>query len=138
MPMPTPQFTLAAQVDRVPSMRVPLDATQELRFQRLMDDLMLIDMHQHPMVLAADATEMPAYFRGNVYQWGFDAIKAGRWTTVATANLLSCLGKQPDASFSRFEDLVDEVGMMLADVHKQCDSVLKVTRAQDILDARQS
>jgi hypothetical protein len=28
MPMPTPQFTLAAQVNRVPSMRVPLDGTQ--------------------------------------------------------------------------------------------------------------
>jgi membrane dipeptidase len=138
MPMPTPQFTLAAQVDRVPSMRVPLDATQELRFQRLTDDLLLIDVHQHPMVLAADATEMPAYFRGNVYRWGFEAVKAGRWSTVATANLLSCLGKEPDASFSHFDDLVDEIGMMLADIHKQSDAVHKITRTQEILDTRQS
>jgi membrane dipeptidase len=93
-------------------------------------------VHQHPMILADDATELPAYFRGNVYRWGFEAVKAGCWTTVATANLLSCLGKEPDASFSRFSDLVDEVGMMLADVHKR-DDVLKVTRAQDVLDAQQ-
>jgi len=135
--VPIPQFTLAPQVGRVPSSRVPLDMQQEVRFQRLMEDLLLIDVHQHPMVLAADATEMPAYFRGNAYGWGFEAVKAGGWTAVATANLLSCLGKEPDASFSRFEDLVDEIGMMLADVHKQSEQVQKITRAQDILDAQQ-
>ena len=124
--MRSPQFTLAAQVARVPSLRVPLDASQQLRFRRLMDDLVLIDVHQHPMVLCDDAAELPAYFRANAYAWGFDAVKAGGWTAVATANLLSCLGKEPDASFSRFGDLVDEIGMMLADVHKRGDSVMKI------------
>jgi membrane dipeptidase len=119
-------------------MRVPLDHTQELRFQRLMDDLLLIDMHQHPMVLTADANEMPAYFRANVYQWAFEAVKAGGWSAVATANLLSCLGKEPDASFSDFGDLVDEIGMMLADVHKASDCVTKITRTDEIEGARQS
>jgi membrane dipeptidase len=138
MPTTTPNFTLSAQVNRVPSMRVPLDAAQELRFQRLMEDLLLIDVHQHPMVLAEPATDMPAYFRGNAYGWGFEAVKAGGWTAVATANLLSCLGKEPDASFSHFDDLVDEVGMMLADVHKACDSVVKITRPEDILSSQQS
>jgi membrane dipeptidase len=133
-----PQFKLAAQVGRVPSMRVALGNADETRFERLMYGLVLIDMHQHPMVLADDATEMPAYFRGNAYQWGFEAVKAGGWTAVATANILSCIGKEPDASFSRFGDLVDEIGMMLADVHKQSDHVVKITRAQDILNAQQS
>jgi membrane dipeptidase len=119
-------------------MRVVLDSAQELRYQRLMDDLLLIDVHQHPMVLAADAQEMPDYFRGNAYAWGFEAVRAGGWTTVATANLLSCLGKEADASFSRFGDLVDEIGMMLADVHKEADHVVKITRSQDILDAQQA
>ena len=136
--MPIPQFEMAPEVGRVPSMRVPLDQAQEARFKRLMDDLVLIDMHQHPMVLTADANELPAYFRSNAYAWGFDAVKAGGWTAVSTANLLSCLGKHPDPSFSRFEDMVDEVGMMLADVDKHVDRAVKVTRAQDILDAQQS
>src|SRR5437763_1743284 len=117
-------------------MRVPLDQTQERRFERLMRDLVLIDVHQHPMVLTAEANEMPAYFRGNAYVWGFEAVATGGWTAVASGNLFACLGKEPDASFSRFEDLVDELGMMLADVHKQADRVVKVTRAQDILDAQ--
>src|SRR5437762_5324139 len=137
MPTTTPNFVLAPQVNRVPSMRVSLDTQQERRFQRLMEDLLLIDVHQHPMVLPADANEMPAYFRANAYAWGFDAVKAGGWTAVATANLLSCLGKEPDASFSRFDDLVDEIGMMLADIHKRSEQVMKMTRSQDILDAQQ-
>jgi membrane dipeptidase len=137
MPSVPSPFQLAPQTDRVPSMRVPLDREQELRFERLMDDLVMVDVHQHPMVLTADATEMPAYFRSNSYEWGFEAVCAGRWTTVCTANLLSCLGKEPDPSFSRFKDLVDEVGMMLADIHKQGDKVLRITRSQDILDAKQ-
>jgi membrane dipeptidase len=137
MPSVSSPFLLAPQVNRVPSMRVPLDRDQELRFDRLMTDLVLIDMHQHPMVMPLDATEMPAYFRANVYTWGFEAVAAGGWTAVATANLLSCLGKEPDPSFSRFGDLVDEIGMMLTDIHKQGQDVLKVARSADILDARQ-
>ena len=137
VPTTVPQFEMAPQVGRVPSMRVPLDAAQELRYKRLMDDLIMIDVHQHPMVMPSDATEMPAYFRANVYEWGFDAVRAGGWSTVCTANLLSCLGKEPDPSFSRFEDLVDEIGMMLADVHKQSDRVAKISRTEDIPDAQQ-
>src|SRR5919199_974274 len=129
-------YRLAAQVGRVPSMRMPLDAAQERRFLGLLEDLVLIDVHQHPMVLVDPPEEMPAYFRSNDYSWGFQAVKAGGWTAVATANLLSCLGKQPDASFSRFEDLVDEVGLMLRDIDKQGSAVRKISRSQDILDAR--
>jgi membrane dipeptidase len=136
MPTVRSEIPLAPQLNRVPSMRVPLDREQELRFERLMADLLMIDMHQHPMVLAADATEMPAYFRGNSYTWAFEAVCAGGWSTVCTANLLSCIGKVPDASFSRFTDLVDEVGMMLADIHRE-PGVMKITRTQDILDAKQ-
>src|SRR4051794_755212 len=99
MPIADTPFALAPQTQRVPSMRVPLDREQELRFERLMDGLLLIDVHQHPMVLTADATEMPEYFRGNAYTWGFEAVCAGRWSTVCTANLLSCLGKEADPSF---------------------------------------
>src|ERR687886_2572972 len=130
-------YHLAAQVGRVPSMRVPLDAAQERRFVGLLEDLVLIDVHQHPMVLVDPPEEMPNYFRSNDFAWGFEAVKAGGWTAVATANLLSCLGKESDPSFSRFADLVDEIGMMLGDVHKRSEHVARIGRAQDILDAQQ-
>jgi membrane dipeptidase len=129
---------LAAQVGRVPSMRVPLDAAQEQRFARLMDDLVLVDMHQHPMVLPDDPLQFGDYFRGNAFVWGYQAVRHGGWTAVATANIFSCMGKEPEASYARFGDLVDEVGLMLADLSCHADEVRLVRRADDVLSARQA
>ena len=50
------RFSLASQVGRVPSMTVPLDARQESRFHRLMEESVMIDLHQHPMVMPEDFT----------------------------------------------------------------------------------
>src|SRR5687767_12808293 len=88
-----PGIRLAQQIDRVPSMRVPLDREQERRFNRLLDEITMIDLHQHPLVLAEDAAEIPAYLRNNEYVWGYDAVRHGGWATIATANFLTCIGK---------------------------------------------
>src|SRR5215212_3536850 len=85
----TGRFTLTAQVGRVPSMVVPLDREQERRFERLMDAIIMIDMHQHVQVLPDDPTQFMDYFRSRAYTWGYEAARAGGWTTVTTANGLS-------------------------------------------------
>ena len=131
------RFTLAAQVGRVPSMVVPLDREQELRFERLMDDLLMIDMHQHVQVLTESIDDLMAYFRRRQYAWGYEAAKAGGWSTVTTASGLSTVGFTDEMSFVDFEDLATEIALMLADVAHQGETVVKIERAQDILDARQ-
>jgi membrane dipeptidase len=131
------RFRLAAQVGRVPSMVVPLDREQELRFERLMDSLVMIDMHQHPQVLTERMDELFDYLRSREYAWGYDAVRAGGWSTVTTANVLSAIGFTPDASYIEFSDLVDEIALMLADVARQGDGVVKIGRADDILAAKQ-
>jgi membrane dipeptidase len=131
------RFKLAAQVGRVPSMVVPLDREQELRFERLMDSLVVIDMHQHPQVLTEDTAELLDYFRSRDYAWGYDAARAGGWTAVATANVLSAHGFSPEGSYIEFSDLVTEIGLMLADLAKQGDGVVKIQRADDVLAAKQ-
>jgi hypothetical protein len=60
-------FQMARQIDRVPSMVVPLDGEQTLRLERLLDTLTLVDMHEHPMVLTDDIGDLPAYFRSHAY-----------------------------------------------------------------------
>ncbi len=130
-----PGFKLAKQIDRVPSMVVPLDADQERRFERLMREIVLIDLHQHPIVLTEVPEEMPAYFRGKDWTWAYEAVRHGGWTAVATANMLTCLPDADDASYIRFSDLVAEVGLMLSDARRQ--GVAIVERADDVLRARQ-
>ena len=45
---------LAKQVNRVPSITVQLGPEQQARFDTLMEDLIMVDLHQHPMVWSDD------------------------------------------------------------------------------------
>jgi membrane dipeptidase len=130
------ELHMAKQVGRVPSMVVPLDREQQTRFERLMDSITLVDMHEHPMLLTESANDFGAYFRSHAYEWAYAAVRHGGWTTVGTANGLSCSANSTDGSFSRFEDLLEEVALMQADLSKQAD-VVRIARADDIVSARQ-
>ncbi len=131
------RFKLVEQVGRVPSMVVPLDQEQERRFERLMDDLLMIDMHQHVQVLPDPMSDLQEYAREREYAWGYDAARAGGWSTVTTANGLSTVGFTPEMSLVDFSELATEVALMLADVAHQGDAVVKVGKAADIEAAKQ-
>lgn len=130
-------FVMAKQVDRVPSMRVSLDGEQERRFQRLVERVVMIDMHQHLLLLPEDPEALEAYCRSRAFAWGYDAVRAGGWTATTTANILTCLGYDHELSYADFGHLVDEIGLMLADLAKQGDSVIQVRRTDDILRAKE-
>ena len=83
------RFSLVSQVGRVPSMTVPLDAQQELRFQRLMEESIMIDLHQHPMVIPEDFSQYWDYLRSDNYVWGYDAVRAGGFTAVGHGQRIS-------------------------------------------------
>jgi membrane dipeptidase len=102
-----------------------------------MDDLLMIDMHQHVQVLTEPIDDLMAYFRSREYTWGYEAARAGGWSTVTTASGLSTVGFTAEMSFVDFEDLATEIALMLADVAHQGETVVRVERAQDILDAKQ-
>ncbi|HZA24622.1 MAG TPA: membrane dipeptidase, partial [Dehalococcoidia bacterium] len=127
---------LAREIDRVPSTVVALDAQQEWCFQRLMEQIVMVDVHEHPMVLPEDMEQLPDYLRTNDYRWGYQAVKQGGWAAVATANFFRGLANTPDLSMMEFEDVLQEVGLMLSDLSKQTD-VLKVGNADDIEAVKQ-
>ncbi len=137
--MAAPVFPLAKQVGRVPSMTIPLDGEQRRRFDRLMERLVMIDMHEHPLVFPENMAELADYMRSKAWGWGYDAVRAGGWTAVATGNILTCLGSDPEPSKATFADLIDEIGMMRADVVKngKAKGVVIITSADDILRAKE-
>ena len=45
--------------------------------------------------------------RERQYAWGYDAARAGGWSTVTTANGLSTIGFTREMSFVSFESLTD-------------------------------
>ena len=134
--MPATGFRQAKQIDRVPSMTVPLDSGQEKRYQELAEEAVMVDVHQHPFVMPEDMGRFIDYLRTNSYSWGYDAVKHGGWSAVTTANIFRGLVNAQDLSFVEFDDVVAEVSMMLADLSLQSEAV-KVANAKDIESAKQ-
>ena len=130
------RFHLVSQVGRVPSMTIRLDRQQEVRFQRLTEESIMIDLHQHPMVLPEDFGQYWEYLRSDNYVWGYDAVREGGFTAVGTANVFRGMLHTNEMSFIRFSDLLDEISMMVADISRH-DDVLQVSNAADIETAKQ-
>jgi len=74
--MPASRFRHAEQIGRVPSMRVPLDSEQEKRYQKLAEETVMVDVHQHPFVLPEDMRQFIDYLRTNSYSWGYEAVRS--------------------------------------------------------------
>ena len=129
-------ITLAKQVVEGRSNAVTLDAGQEKRFQGLVEDVTMIDLHQHPMVKPEDPSRYMEYLRSGDYEWGYEAIRHGGFTAVGTANVYRGMLNAEDMSFIRFEDLLDEIGLMLSDVGRN-DEVVKVSNSDEIEAAKQ-
>ncbi len=130
------RFNLVRQLGRVPSMTVPLDARQQVRFERLMEESTMVDLHQHPMVMPEDSAQYWEYLRSDDYVWGYDAVRAGGFTAVGTANVFRGMLNASEMSFIRFEDLLDEITMMVSDISRH-DDVLPVGSAAEIESAKQ-
>jgi len=129
-------ITLAKQVVEGRSNAVTLDAGQEKRFQGLVEDVTMIDLHQHPMVKPEDPSRYMEYLRSGDYEWGYEAIRHGGFTAVGTANVYRGMLNAEDMSFIKFEDLLDEIGLMLSDVGRN-DEVVKVSNSDEIEAAKQ-
>ena len=134
--MASEPLPLVREVGRVPSMTVPLDSKQERRFQDLMEQVVMIDLHQHPMICPENMDNFIEYLRVGEYQWGYKAAKHGGWAAVATANVFRGMVNTTEMSSIFFGDLVDEIGMMLSDLSKHGDEAVKVTSASDIVMAK--
>ena len=124
------------QINRGPSLTVPLDRDLEKRFQGLAEEAVMVDVHQHPFVFPEDMSLFIDYLRTNSYSWGYEAVKHGGWSAVATANVMRGFLSAQEISFIEFDDLLAEVGLMLADLSLQSD-VVKVGNADDIESAKQ-
>ena len=129
-------FPLAQQVIQDRPIAVTLDEGQEKRFQRLVEETTMIDLHQHPMVKPEDPSRFVEYLRGGEYEWAYEAVRYGGFTAVGTANVYKGMSNTDEMSFIRFEDLFDEVGMMLSDVDRR-GVVVKVSNADEIEAAKQ-
>ena len=102
----------------------------------MMKETIMIDLHQHPMVMPEDVSRNWEYLRGDSYTWGYEAVRHGGFTAVGTANVHRGMLNTNEMSFIRFADLLDEISMMLSDIERH-DEVVKVSNAGEIEAAKQ-
>ena len=136
--MSTPIVPLVKEVGRVTSSQVPLDSQQQKRFEGLIESLVMIDLHQHPFVFPENLDLFAEYLRSGDFRWGYEAMRHGGFSGVATANVLACLLNSHDVSFIRFDDLVSELNQMISDLALHGDIAIKVGNADQIIAAKNS
>ena len=134
--MPKRSIRLSKQVLPSELEAVFLDDNQERRFRKLEEEAIMIDLHEHPMVKPEDPAQFLEYLGGRNYEWGYDAIRHGGFTAVGTANFYRGMLHAEEMSFIQFEDLCNEIELMLSDI--ECHSgVVRVTNSGDIEAAKQ-
>ena len=119
-------ISLVSQTNRVPSMTVDLSNEDEKKYQEVMEGILMVDMHEHPMVFPENMDHFIEYLRDSDYEWGYEAAKHGGWSTVATANGFRGGIKPTHASSAEFDTVLDEIGIMLADMSLRSELVTKV------------
>ena len=134
--MPKRSIRLSKQVLPSELEAVFLDDNQERRFRKLEEEAIMIDLHEHPMVKPEDPAQFLEYLGGRNYEWGYDAIRHGGFTAVGTANFYRGMLHAEEMSFIQFEDLCNEIELMLSDIESH-SGVVRVTNSGDIEAAKQ-
>ena len=128
-------FDLTPEIDRVPSSLVPLSEDEEERVRRLIEENVLISLHEHLGVMPADVREMPEYTREGRMATAFQALAHAHWDAVFD-NLMDGLLNIESKHGWKWTEVVHDLGMRLCDLAHQ-DFVFHCTRVDDIIRAHE-
>ncbi|HVS14723.1 MAG TPA: membrane dipeptidase [Thermoanaerobaculia bacterium] len=126
-------FELAPEVGRVPERLVPLDAEQTARTERLLDELVLISLHEHLGVFPADLSQTPDLVREGRMATAFEGLAAGHWDAVFD-NLMDGICTIHSRGGWKWTEVLHDLGMRLCDLAHQ-DFVFHATRVDDLVRA---
>lgn len=128
-----PEFELAPQFGRVPAYDGQLTADERRRARRLLEDSLVISLHDHPVRFPADMRQTPAYNRGGRQHTGFAGLAASGMTVVFD-NMMDGTACVTGHAPWRWDDVITDLGMRQADIAHQ-DRVTVVHRVADIEQA---
>jgi membrane dipeptidase len=126
-------FELAAEVGRVPPYVMPLDGDQQERARRLLDESIVVSLHDHPSVYPLRIEEVRDYNRAGRQWTGFEGLARSGMTAVID-NFMdgACCITSPMGW--KWNDVLHDLGMRLCDLAHQDDVVIARSVA-DIEDA---
>lgn len=127
-------FDLAPELDRVRSTVVPVSAEQEERVQRLLEEQLVISLHDHCFVVPKDIGQLAEYRRQGRDWTGYAGLAVSGLDAVfdclmdGTATITSKEGW-------KWDDIIYDLGMRLSDIAHQ-DFVVRGETLDDIVEAK--
>ena len=123
-------FDLAPEVDRVPSHPVPLTDDEEDRVRRLLDEHVMISLHEHVGIFPNDIRESPSYTHEGRMATAFQGLARSHWDAVFD-NLMDGIINIESKSGWKWTEILHDLGMRLCDLAHQ-DLVFHATSVGDI------
>ncbi len=130
------EFELAKQIGRVPSRRVEVSDAQEQRVQRLLEETLVVSLHDHVHVAPADLSLVHEY-RQQGREWtGYEGLSVSGLDAVfdafmgGTATITSAAGW-------KWDDVIFDIGMRLSDIAHQ-DMLVRAGTIAEIQEAKRS
>jgi membrane dipeptidase len=130
------EFRLAREVNRVDSHPVEVSSEQESRVQRLLDENLVISLHDHAFVVPENPEEIFEYRRAGRDWTGYEGLAVSGIDAIfdclmdGTAVITSKAGW-------KWDDIIWDLGMRLSDIAHQ-DMLIRAETCSDILRAKQN
>jgi membrane dipeptidase len=126
---------LAPEVDRVPGAAPALSSAEQARAARLLEECLVVSLHDHPVVMPQDPARFVAYRRQGRDVTGFAGLSRSGLDVVFDG-MANGEGISGSAHGHKFAEAVADLGMRLADLAHQ-DWVVPARSVSDIWRARQ-
>lgn len=128
-------FKLASELGRVPSRKVQVSEAEEKRAQELLSGNVTLSMHDHPVVVPEDITEIFEQKRLGRDFTAFEGLAASGLDCVFD-NLMDGICTITSPAGWKWNDILHDLGMRLCDLAHQ-DFVVVCDGVKDILNAHQ-
>jgi membrane dipeptidase len=123
-------FDLAKEVDRVEPFLVPLTAAEESRVTKLLEDTVLVSLHEHLGLFPADVSETPAMVREGRQATAFEGLSHAHWDAVFD-NLLDGICTMQSKGGWKWDEILQDLGIRLCDLAHQ-DFLIPALEIADI------
>jgi membrane dipeptidase len=130
------EFVLAKELDRVPSRRVEVSERDEERVQKLLEENLVISLHDHCFVVPEDVRELAEYRRQGRDFTGYAGLAESGLDAVFDC-LMDGTGTITSKAGWKWDDVIFDLGMRLSDIAHQ-DFVARGETLSDIRQAKQN
>jgi len=128
-------FKLAKEVGRVESHTVPVSPEQEMEVQNILDQEVVVSLHDHLFVITEDVGEIFEYQRNGRNWTGYEAISNGG-VDVFFENYMDGTAAITSKAGWKWTDVIHDLGIRFSDFAHQ-EMVYRAERYDDLLRAKE-